>query len=99
MSFDLAVLDKYKRFERKEDFYDWLEKVTSWDEDLDYVFLWIYRFSDFSQKRFFVVVDYYSSMANARVGNDGSSCIEKSSRVDWKGVGGDGFRYDSCSDT
>ena len=44
MSFDLVVLDKYKRFGRKEDFYDWLEKVTSWDEDLDYVFLWIYRF-------------------------------------------------------
>ena len=44
MSFGLMVLDKRKRFGRKEDFYDWLEKVTSWDEDLDYVFLCIYRF-------------------------------------------------------
>ncbi|MBQ7156832.1 MAG: hypothetical protein IJR86_03420 [Bacteroidaceae bacterium] len=45
-------------------------------------------FFRFLQKTLFAAVDYYSSMANARVGNDGSSCIEKSSRVDWKGVGG-----------
>ena len=53
MSFGLMVLDKRKRFGRKEDFYDWLEKVTSWDEDLDYVFLWIYRFFSISPKNAF----------------------------------------------
>lgn len=36
MSYDLMVLDKHKRFERKEDFNDWFEKVTNWEEDLDY---------------------------------------------------------------
>lgn len=41
----------------------------------------------FSKKRFFAAVDYYSSMANARVGNNDSFCIEKSSRTDWKSIG------------
>ena len=30
------VLDKHKRFERKEDFLNWYNKVTEWEDDLDY---------------------------------------------------------------
>ena len=45
------------------------------------------NFFYFSKKRFFAAVDYYSSMANARVGNNDSSCIEKSSHTDWKSIG------------
>ena len=30
------VLDKHKRFERKEDFLNWYNKVTEWEEDIDY---------------------------------------------------------------
>ena len=36
MSYDLMVLDKHKRFERKEDFLNWYNKVTEWEDDLDY---------------------------------------------------------------
>ena len=36
MSYDLAVLDKHKRFKTEDEFLKWYDQVMEWAEDIDY---------------------------------------------------------------
>lgn len=36
MSYDLMVFDKNKKFEDRNQFMDWYDKLTEWEEEVDY---------------------------------------------------------------